>query len=87
MTLIFPNRSRTFDETRKAVRFTGYDGMFEIRFLVEAAALGQSAAANASELACLNAFDAARSTIQEAAVRAYANRRGNNLTLTARDFR
>jgi hypothetical protein len=87
MALIFPNRSRSFDEARKGVRFIGYDGMFEVRFLVEAAALGNSVTANTSEVACLHAFDAARSTIQEAASRVYANRRGNNFTLTARDVR
>ncbi|MBB2672903.1 UNVERIFIED_ORG: hypothetical protein GGE44_002465 [Rhizobium esperanzae] len=39
MTLTFPNKSRSFDESRNAVRFSGYDGMFEVRFLVEANAL------------------------------------------------
>jgi hypothetical protein len=82
MALIFPNRSRSFDETRHGVRFLGYDGMFEVRFLVEAEALR-----SASEAACLNAFDATRPSIQEAASRAYARRRGNNFTLTAQDFR
>jgi hypothetical protein len=82
MALIFPNRSRSFDETRQGVRFLGYDGMFEVRFLVEAAALR-----SASEVSCLNAFDATRSTIQAAATRAYARRRGNNFTLTAQDLR
>jgi hypothetical protein len=85
MALIFPNRSRSFDEARKGVRFTGYDGMFEVRFLVEEAALGS--AQNSSEAAYLNAFDAARSSIQEAASRVYQHRRGNNFTLTAADFR
>ncbi len=33
MTLAFPNTARSFDDVRKAVRFFGYDGMFEIRFL------------------------------------------------------
>jgi hypothetical protein len=82
MALIFPNRSRSFDETRQGVRFLGYDGMFEVRFLVEAEALR-----SATEAACLNAFDATRPSIQEAASKAYARRRGNNFTLTAQDFR
>ncbi|MDV4154116.1 DUF1488 domain-containing protein [Rhizobium brockwellii] len=87
MALIFPNRSRSFDEARKGVRFTGYDGMFEVRFLVEEAALGSAITQNSTEAAYLNAFDAARSAIQEAASRAYQHRRGNNFTLTAADFR
>lgn len=44
MTLLFPNRSRSFDDVRKVVRFLGYDGMFEIRFFVEAAALAKTSA-------------------------------------------
>ncbi|MHC2572216.1 hypothetical protein ACVMH6_004544 [Rhizobium leguminosarum] len=87
MALIFPNRSRSFDEARKGVRFTGYDGMFEVRFLIEEAALGSAITQNSSEAAYLNAFDAARSSIQEAASRVYQHRRGNNFTLTAADFR
>lgn len=87
MALNFPNRSRSFDKARKGVSFIGYDGMFEIRFLVEAAALGNSVTANVSENACLDAFDAARYTIQEAACRVYAKRRGNSFTLGTRDVR
>jgi hypothetical protein len=87
MALIFPNRSRSFDEVRKGVRFTGYDGMFEVRFLVEEGALGSAITQSSSEAAYLNAFDAARSSIQEAASRAYRHRRGNNFTLKAEDFR
>lgn len=39
MTLLFPNSSRSFDEKRNAVRFLGHEGMFEVRFFVEAEAL------------------------------------------------
>ena len=42
MSLVFPNRSRSFDEARKAVRFLGYDGMFEVPFLVQAEALADT---------------------------------------------
>ena len=42
MTLAFPNPSRSFDEVRNAVRFIGHDGMFEVRFFVEAGALAKS---------------------------------------------
>ena len=42
MTLAFPNPSRSFDEVRNAVRFIGHDGMFQVRFLVEAGALEKS---------------------------------------------
>ena len=38
MTLTFPNRSRSFDEARRCVRFVGYDGMFEVQYLVDSTA-------------------------------------------------
>lgn len=58
MTLAFPNTARSFDEVRKAVRFFGHDGMFEIRFFVEAEALakGRGHAMSMSEAQCLSSF-------------------------------
>lgn len=91
MTLSFPNPSRSFDETRNAVRFTGHDGMFEVRFLVEAAALGQGGTRrddDTAEARCLSAFDAARGSIHKAAMKAYANgRQSPAYMLTAADLR
>ncbi|MCA1492154.1 DUF1488 domain-containing protein [Ensifer sp. NBAIM29] len=64
MTLSFPNPSRSFDEKRNAVRFLGHDGMFEVRFFVEAGALAIAGAelgrSEASESKLLSAFDALR---------------------------
>ena len=64
MTLAFPNSSRSFDEARNAVRFIGHDGMFEVRFFVEAGALARADArvgkTKPSESECLRAFDAVR---------------------------
>lgn len=73
MSLIFPNRSRTFDENRQGVLFTGYDGMFEVPFLVEAAALLE-ATIPISEATYLAAFDETRVRIQDAAIRVYRGR-------------
>jgi hypothetical protein len=42
MTLSFPNPSRSFDDERNAVRFSGHDGMSQVRFLVEVGALEKS---------------------------------------------
>jgi hypothetical protein len=84
MALTFPNRSRSFDEARRAVRFVGYDGMFEIAFLVRADALVRLSSVESTEAACLAAFDAARGAIYDAAKRAYS--RGRSTTLTAADF-
>lgn len=86
MTLAFPNPSRSFDETRNAVRFTGYDGMFQVPFLVEAGALSISGKSAASEAECLTAFDAARTAIHKVAHKAYSRGRHPLYTLTAADF-
>lgn len=91
MTLAFPNPSRSFDEVRNAVRFMGHDGMFQIRFFVEAGALTKQDAAKreagALEAKCLTAFDALRTSIYEAASKAYSHGRRDSYTLTAADFR
>jgi hypothetical protein len=88
MTLTFPNPSRSFDETKNAVRFTGYDGMFEVRFFVEASALSRtSSPAETSEREYLSAFDALRSSIQGVAKKAYSQGRRQSYTITAADLR
>lgn len=91
MTLSFPNPSRSFDEIRNAVRFTGHDGMFEVRFFVDAAALGSSGTQGdpaTVEARCLVAFDSARGSIRKAAIRAYAKgRQSPAYLLTAADLR
>lgn len=35
MAISFPNQSRSFDATRRAVRFWGYDSAMEASFFVE----------------------------------------------------
>ncbi|PSJ56754.1 DUF1488 domain-containing protein [Kumtagia ephedrae] len=91
MTLGFPNPSRSFDETRNAVRFIGHDGMFEVPFFIEAGALAGPLRApgrtGPGEADCLAAFDAARSSIHEVARKAYTQGRRPSYTLTAADFR
>jgi hypothetical protein len=87
MTLEFPNRSRSFDEARNAVRFLGYDGMFEVPFFVEAGALARSGRKELSEAEYLTAFDAARNSIHDVAREAYSHGRRTSYTLTATDFR
>lgn len=88
MTLAFPNSARSFDEVRKAVRFFGHDGMFEIRFFVEAEALakGRGHAMGMSEAQCLSTFDAMRTPIYAAAKKVYAKYKRNMNILTALDL-
>ncbi|TPI44046.1 DUF1488 domain-containing protein [Mesorhizobium sp. B2-9-1] len=90
MTLAFPNPSRSFDQTRRAVCFIGHDGMFQVRFFVEVEVLGtfgDAGSKETAEMAYLSAFDALRSSIQDAASKAYARERRNSYTLTASGFR
>jgi hypothetical protein len=87
VTLEFPNPSRSFDEMRNAVRFIGHDGMFEVPFFVETAALAKVGKMQLSEADSLTAFDAARSSIHDVAREAYSRGRRGTYTLTAADFR
>lgn len=84
--LEFPNPSRSFDETRNAVRFIGYDDVFLVPFFVEAGALSISGKIAVSETECLSAFDAAIGSIHEVARKAYTRDRNKTYTLTAADF-
>jgi hypothetical protein len=91
MTLLFPNPSRSLDEKRNAVRFIGHDGMFEVRFFVEAEALviadAELGRSEISESKLLSAFDALRLPIYDVARKAYSSGRRDSYTLTAADFR
>ena len=87
MTLAFLNPSRSFDEARNAVRFIGHDGMFEVPFFVETAALAKPDRTVLTEADFLTAFDAARSSIHDVAREAYSHGRRTSYILTAADFR
>ena len=91
MSLVFLNPSRSYDETRKAIRFIGHDGMSEIRFFVEVGALDRSGAemcgTRTSEAACLTAFDGSVDAIRKAAHKLYQRGRQPTYTLTSNDFR
>jgi Protein of unknown function (DUF1488) len=89
MTLNFPNPTRSFDEKRNAVGFVGHVGVFEIRFFVEASALGGDAspAGEVAEATCLSTFDRLRANIHDAARQAYSHKRLSSYTLSAADLR
>jgi len=86
MTLSFPNPSRSFDEAHNVVRFSGYDGVFQVPFVVEATALITSGGKALLEAECLTAFDATRDLILDVARKAYSDQRRSSYTLTAADF-
>lgn len=87
MTIMFPNRSRSFNEATQAIHFTGYDGMFEVQFSIEMASLTRIGGRSSSEADLLATFDANRGLIQEAARAAYSSSRRNSYTLSADLFR
>lgn len=87
MPLAFLNPSRSFDDARRGIRFSGHDGMFEIAFFVEAAVLAGPSRRPLSEQQYLQAFDAMRPSIQDVAREMYANHHHHTNTLTADDFR
>ena len=87
MTLSFPNASRSYDATRNLIRFWGYDSALEISFLVEVAALHKlNAQLRDVESSYLEAFDAARDRILEAACKVYSRGETNPYLLAAADF-
>ena len=87
MTLNFPNWSRSYDEKRNLVRFWGYDSALEISFFVEVSALHKlNSQTRDAEAGCLEAFDAARDRILEAARKAYSRTRKGAYLLAAADF-
>ena len=58
MALSFPNKSRAFDATRRAVRFWGYDSAMEVAFFVTEEALKRIAPdMQSDEAGLLRAFD------------------------------
>lgn len=83
----FPNQSRAFDPTRRAVRFWGYDSAMEWSFFVTEDALRRLQPNVASdEAGLLHAFDTNRAAIYAAAVKAYKRDRRGSYELAATDF-
>lgn len=88
MALTFPNQSRSYDETAHRIRFSGYDGMFEIRFFLEIEALAKAFSGKiAGERDYLSAFDSIRKAVLVAAEKAYGRGGSKTMcTLTVADF-
>ncbi|TPK83032.1 DUF1488 domain-containing protein [Mesorhizobium sp. B2-4-12] len=88
MSLTFPNRSRSYDEAGKRIRFVGHDGMFQISFSVAADAMSKIKPSTvANEAGYLATFDAEGSAIRDVASKAYDRTRKSLYVLTADDFR
>jgi hypothetical protein len=85
--LNFPNRSRVFDSTRRAVRFWGHDSAMEWSFFVSEDALRRiQPDMRRDESAFLDAFDSNRNLIYAAATKAYGRGRKGSYELVVTDF-
>ncbi len=87
MTLNFSNESRSYDATRRAVRFWGYDGSREVSFFATEDALHRLQPGVASdELSLLSAFSAHRDRVYAAAARVYARGRKGSYEIWSGDL-
>jgi hypothetical protein len=87
MTLRFPNQSRSYDATRGAVRFWGYDSAMEASFFVTDDALKQiKPDVRFDEAELLSAFDLNRNLIYATAAKVYGRGRKGSYELIAADF-
>ncbi|MGO9681170.1 MAG: DUF1488 family protein [Beijerinckiaceae bacterium] len=85
--LNFPNRSRIFDPTRRAVRFWGHDSAMEWSFFATEEALKRlQPEMERDEASLLLAFDANRAAIYAAAAKVYKRQRKGSYELLAADF-
>ena len=85
--LNFPNQSRFFDSSRRAIRFWGHDSAMEWSFSITEDALKRlQPDLQRDEADLLRAFDAHRSSIYAAAVKAYKRQRKGSYELAVADF-
>lgn len=87
MAITFPNRSRSYDATRRAVRFWGYDRSMENSFFIMADALKQiQPNLRFDAIDILRAFDVNRERIYAAAAKVYARGRRGSYDLNVADI-
>jgi uncharacterized protein DUF1488 len=87
MALRFPNLSRSYDATRRAVRFWGYDSAMEASFFVTEHALKRFRPDMAFDQAnALQTFDVNRSLIHATAAKVYSRGRKGSYDLVSGDF-
>jgi len=83
----FPNHSRSYDQTRRAVRFWGHDSALEATFFIEEGALRRiQPDAGPDESGFLNAFDRNRDVICAAAAKVYVRGSRGTYDLVAANF-
>jgi hypothetical protein len=86
MALSFPNSSRSYDATRRAVRFWGYDSAMETSFFVTEEALRRVQPMAFDQDGALQAFDVNRPLIYAIAAKVYARGHKGSYDILANDF-
>src|SRR6516165_12820404 len=87
MALSFPNKSRAFDATRRAVRFWGYDSAMEVAFFVTEDALKRvQPDMQSNEAGLLRAFDSNWDLICRRAAKIYVRGRKGSYDLVGANF-
>jgi hypothetical protein len=87
MAIEFPNQSRSYDATRRAVHFWGYDSAMERSFFVTQDALKRiQPDMQFEEVAILSAFDTNRALIYAVAAKIYSRGPRGSYDITATDF-
>jgi len=87
MSINFPNQSRTYDATRRAVRFWGHDSAMEASFFVHEDALKRiQPNIPVDEAGLLSAFDLNRDLIYAAAAKVYRRGHRGSYNLIPTDF-
>jgi Protein of unknown function (DUF1488) len=87
MSLRFPNESRSYDPTRRAVRFWGHDSAMEASFFVsEDAPKRVQPDMRFDEVGLLSAFHANRDLICATAAKVYARGRKGSYNVDTSDF-
>lgn len=83
----FPNHSRSYDQTRRAVRFWGHDSAIEASFYIDEGALKQiDPDARLDKSGYLKAFDLNRDLICAAAAKIYVRGSKGSYNLVAANF-
>jgi len=87
MAISFPNQSRSYDATRRAVRFWGHDGAMEASFFVNEDALKRiQPDTRVEEAGLLSAFDLNRDLIYSTATKVYRRGHKGSYDLIPTDF-
>jgi hypothetical protein len=87
MTLKFPNHSRSYDATRRAIRFWGHDNAMEVSFFLNEDALKRiQPDLRLDEPGLLHAFDLNRNLVYAAAAKVYGRGHRGSYDLNPADF-